>query len=165
MTKTRTITRLAAITLGAAAIVLTPGFAAAAPVQPPTGEATAGTYQLRMVKSEGPTAQFQVTFSKANRLVVADGQLQVRDSADRLVDVVGPRLALGGTELTGEFAVLAADRFSFTVKDGVMPRFTWGGFWCGSAATVSGAVGGALLGGPVRIGFGLGTGIAAAATC
>ncbi|MGW0519959.1 hypothetical protein [Crossiella sp. NPDC003009] len=54
-----------------------------------------------MVKSEGLTAQFQVTFSKANRLVVADGQLQVGDSADRVVDAVGPRLATPGRAVGG----------------------------------------------------------------
>ncbi|MGO1051988.1 hypothetical protein [Crossiella sp. CA198] len=160
MTKVKTVARLTAITLGAAAIGVLPSLsAAAAPAEGP------GTYSLRKVSAEGATGQFQVTFNQPYQLAVSNGHLQVKNTAGKVLDDVAPSLKLAsGRTVTGEFAVQPGGKFSFTVT-GAMPRFTWGGFWCGMAATISGAVGGAFIGGPIGAGFGLGTGIAAAATC
>ncbi|MDI5979872.1 hypothetical protein [Amycolatopsis magusensis] len=159
-----------ALTISIASLLwgLAAGTAAADPVEPAgqVTQAEAGAFTLRMISAEGPTARFRIAFDQAHRLTVAGGHLRILDSTGALVEDVPPAIAVksGGT-VTGEFTVEGPDEFSFTVKDGVMLRFSWGSFWCGTAATISGAAGGALIGGPVGAGFGIGTGIAAAATC
>ncbi|MFI7122725.1 hypothetical protein [Amycolatopsis sp. NPDC049868] len=126
-----------------------------------------GSYALRMISTEGLTAHFQITFEKPYRLTATtDGHLRVIDQAGKTVEDVPPTLTTkSGGKITGKFAVEGPDEFSFTTKDGLVPYFSWGSFLCGTAATISGAVGGGILGGPVGAGFGIGTGIAAAATC
>lgn len=150
----------------------------------PTGTAQAaaavapGRYVLTATGRQGPTTQFEIRFGGAYTLTADGGGLQLHDSSGRVVEEVPPTVVTAsGHAVNGIFSVQGTNRFSFTRLDsatggqpigargGIRPRFSWGSFWCGTAATISGAVGGAFLGGPIGAGFGLGTGIAAAATC